>query len=476
MKSFSLLFILILFISKPLYLSAQQNLFLNPSFEIYNTCINPQSNNPYKLTTDWSQPSLDGTTSSNLCDENFWRPYILAKIEARTDTAAQYILMWYNDTRSPISDFRSYIVAKLKKPLVPNARYFFKMYMRCIYNNLDGFCKTNNQAIAFSQQYPKDAPDGQGALNFKPVIENNKIIDTTWTEISGCFTAKGGEQYAIIGNFKRKDSTSIQRFVNTSNPIILLGAYLIDDVLLAPLNLELPQDTSICAGDTLILKPNTQFPATYKWQDGTTTPQYRITKGGIYSVTINYNINNLSCSTEQHFTVNMLPRYKPLKTVDTTICDEKNILLKVGTGRKDDTITWQDNSQKDTLRVEKTGLYTAQITNACGRYVEDYKVSFVNCAINIYVPNVFSPNGDTQNETFGPFIQSEFPIILYEFAIYNRWGSRVFSSTDKNATWDGNFNGQPLLPDVYVWTLKLKANVGGKIVLKEEAGDVNLLR
>jgi gliding motility-associated-like protein len=476
MKSFSTLFILILFFSKPLSLLAQENLFPNPSFEIYNSCINPQSNNPYRLTTDWSQPSLDGTSSKNLCDESFWRPYILAKIEARTDTAAQYILMWYNDTRSPVSDFRSYIVAKLKKPLVPNARYFFRMYMRCIYNNLDGFCKTNNQAIAFSQQYPKDAPDGQGSLNLKPIFENQKIIDTTWTEISGCFTATGGEEYAIIGNFKRKDSTSIQKFGTNANPIILLGAYLIDDVSLVPLNLELPQDTAICEGDLLILKANTQFPATFKWQDGTTTPQYRITKGGTYSVVINYNINNLSCSTEQQITVNILPRYKPLKMVDTTICDEKNILLKVGTGRKDDTITWQDNSRKDTLRVQSTGIYTAKIANACGQYEETYKVNFAHCAIKIYAPNAFSPNGDNQNETFSPSIHAEFPITDYEFAVFNRWGNLIFTSTDQNTAWDGTFKGQPMQSDVYVWFVKIKANVGGRVVEKQEVGDVTILR
>ena len=172
----------------------------------------------------------------------------------------------------------------------------------------------------------------------------------------------------------------------------------------------------------------------------------------------------------------MLPRYKPLKMADTTICYEKSILLKVGTGRKDDTIIWQDNSRKDTLRVEKTGLYTAQISNACGRYTENYKVNFVNCAINIFVPNAFSPNGDNQNEVLNPFIHAEFPITDYEFAVFNRWGSLVFKSTDQKATWDGTFNGKSLESDVYVWTLRIKANVGGRIVLKEEAGDVNLIR
>ncbi len=477
MKTFSTFYMLILFFFKPLSLLAQANLLPNPSFEAYTSCINTQSKDTFKLTTDWSQPTLMGSVSTNLCDDDFWRPYILAKVEARTDTATQYILMWYNDTRAPKSDFRSYIVAKLKKPLVQNARYFFRMYMRCIFNNnIEGFCKTNNQAIAFSNEYPKDAPSGQGAINLIPAIENNKIVDTTWTEISGCFTAKGGEEYAIIGNFKRKDSTNIQKFVNNANPLVLLGSYLIDDVLLIPLNLELPKDTSICTGDTLLLKVKTQLPATYKWQDGLTTPQYRITKSGMYSVSITYDIGNLSCSTEQQITVHILPRYKPQKMIDTTICFDKSILLKVGTGRKDDTIMWQDKSMKDTLRIQKTGIYTAQIANACGQYKETYKVNFVNCAIKIYVPNAFSPNGDGQNDTFSAFIQAEFPITDFEFAVFNRWGSLIFKTIDRNAAWDGTFNGQPAQSDMYVWFLKIKAHVGDRIVEKLEVGDVQVLR
>ena len=477
MKKNAFFIFFILFNGLPLLLLAQENLFSNPSFENFDTCLNSQSKDTNRLTKDWSQPTPNGSISTIPCDDNFWRPYIRAIIEARTGIAVQYFATYYDDKRAFNADFRSYIVTKLKKTLVQDAKYFFRMYIRCIYNNnLSGFCKTNNQAVAFTTKYPVDAPDGQGAINLAPSIQNDKIVDTVWTEISGCFTAKGGEEYAIFGNFKKKDGTLIQKLANNSNPDVLLGSYIIDDVLLVPLNIELPQDTAICAGDTLVLDIKTPFSAAIKWQDGSTTPQYRVSKNGIYTVSLTYTINNMTCTTEQQIRVSILPRYKPLKIVDTTICFEKNILLKVGTGRRDDTITWQDNSRKDTFRVEKTGTYTAQIANACGHYTENYNVNFINCAINIYVPNVFSPNGDNQNEAFRPYIHAEFPIIDYEFAVFNRWGHLVFQSTDQNAAWDGTFKGKALQSDIYVWMLKIKASVGGKIKIKEEAGEVSLLK
>jgi gliding motility-associated-like protein len=480
MKMLCFLLFFILFLNLPQQLSAQENLFPNPSFEQFDTCINAQSKDTNRLSRAWSHPTEDGIVPDSIrCNEDFWLPYITANLEARTGKAVQYFVTYYSDDRATIADFRSYIVTKLKKPLVKDFKYFLKIYTRCIFNsNLGGFGKTNGQAVAFTQKYPADAPGGLGALNLKPTIQYEKVVDTAvWTEISGCFTANGGEKYAVFGNFKRKDSTIVKNLgPKDAFTFLTIGSYIIDDVSLTPLNMDFPSDTAICQGDTLILDLKTPFPATYKWQDGSTAQQYRVTKGGTYSFTISYDIQGTKCTTYQEVYVNMLPRYKPLKMVDTIICYDKSILLKTGTGRKDDTIIWSDNSRKDTLRVEKTGLYTATITNACGRYVEDYKVNFINCAINIYVPNAFSPNGDNQNETFSPFINSEFPILEYEFAVYNRWGNKVFASTDKTAAWDGQFNGKQLQPDVYIWTLKLIANVGGRRVLKEEAGDVNLLR
>lgn len=476
MKIHITVFILILCINKPINLSAQANLFNNPSFEDYSNCINRLSNDTFRLVKGWSQPTLNGATLTNTCDEDFWRPYLRAEVETRTGNAVQYILTWYSDTRAQNIDFRSYIVTKLKKPLVANAKYFFRGYMRCIFNNLDGFCKTNNQGIAFSEAYPKDVPVGQGAIDLKPVIKINTLVDSFWTEISGCFTAKGGEEYAVIGNFSRRDSTKVERLAKNSTTELLIGSYIIDDVLLVPLNLELPRDTAVCEGDTLILNANTYLPATFKWQDGSTIPQFKVNKGGTYSVSISYTINGAICQTEQHITVKMLPRYQPLTMVDTTLCFAKSILLKVGTGRKDDTIVWQDNSTKDTLRVLKKGIYTAQITNSCGRYSQTFDVNFALCNIHIYVPNAFSPNGDTQNDTFYPFIKTEFPIVGFEFTIYNRLGDLMYQSTEQTDAWDGTFKNKPIDSDVYIWFLKLKINLGGRIVEEWQSGDVSLLR
>jgi gliding motility-associated-like protein len=73
---------------------------------------------------------------------------------------------------------------------------------------------------------------------------------------------------------------------------------------------------------------------------------------------------------------------------------------------------------------------------------------------SIYIPNSFTPNGDGNNDSFGP-IMLEKPII-YNFLIFDRWGNLVFETLDRDLKWDGTMfnNGvKPIKEDVYVYKL-----------------------
>ncbi|NIG52604.1 gliding motility-associated C-terminal domain-containing protein [Chitinophaga sp. Cy-1792] len=89
---------------------------------------------------------------------------------------------------------------------------------------------------------------------------------------------------------------------------------------------------------------------------------------------------------------------------------------------------------------------------------------------NIYVPNLFSPNGDGVNDieyVYGTAIAQ------LEFRIYNQWGQLVFTSTDQRKGWDGTMNGVKQPVGVYVWIVKATMQDGTVITKK---GNVTLMR
>ena len=87
---------------------------------------------------------------------------------------------------------------------------------------------------------------------------------------------------------------------------------------------------------------------------------------------------------------------------------------------------------------------------------------------NIYVPNLFSPNGDGFNETWQIPALASFPD--NEVTVINREGQIVFNQFDYNGTWDGTYNGKPLPEATYYYLINIEQ--GTKIL----RGPITILR
>jgi gliding motility-associated-like protein len=90
---------------------------------------------------------------------------------------------------------------------------------------------------------------------------------------------------------------------------------------------------------------------------------------------------------------------------------------------------------------------------------------------DIYVPNAFTPNRDGLNDDF-----KIFPVGIKTFkylAVFNRWGNRVYYSTDVSKGWDGAVGARPGDAGTYVWIVE-GIDVNNKVVLKR--GVVQLIR
>jgi len=85
-------------------------------------------------------------------------------------------------------------------------------------------------------------------------------------------------------------------------------------------------------------------------------------------------------------------------------------------------------------------------------------------------PGVITPNGDGTNDFFRLFTAGT--VTDYTLLIFNRWGQKVFESTDPMEDWDGTKNGTPQNMDTYLYVAKYRLN-GAE---KEEDGQFSLIR
>ncbi len=124
-----------------------------------------------------------------------------------------------------------------------------------------------------------------------------------------------------------------------------------------------------------------------------------------------------------------------------------------------------------------TTAYTVSVSNAHGCSALDSMNIFVERNIAIYVPNVFSPNGDGINDRLlisaGAVVQE-----IESFTIFDRWGNMVylnehFLPNDPGEAWDGKQNGVTLNPGVYAFKMLVRFADGTTEI---RYGDVTVMR
>ncbi|HCC69713.1 MAG TPA: hypothetical protein DEQ09_00955 [Bacteroidales bacterium] len=79
-------------------------------------------------------------------------------------------------------------------------------------------------------------------------------------------------------------------------------------------------------------------------------------------------------------------------------------------------------------------------------------------ALNIFVPNAFTPDDNTVNEIFKPVLS--FSPVYYRLIIKNRAGVTLFKTSNYLEGWNGRHGSRKLPEDVYIWFLELKTPEG----------------
>ena len=94
----------------------------------------------------------------------------------------------------------------------------------------------------------------------------------------------------------------------------------------------------------------------------------------------------------------------------------------------------------------------------------------VNYESVLDLPNAFSP-GSAPNDLLK--IVKRGQATLKKFAVFNRWGQKVFETTNIEEGWDGQFKGRPQPLGVYVYMVEAITNTGRRFY---KQGNVTLIR
>jgi gliding motility-associated-like protein len=119
-----------------------------------------------------------------------------------------------------------------------------------------------------------------------------------------------------------------------------------------------------------------------------------------------------------------------------------------------------------------TTTYYLYATSAFGCFNRDSVTVSVESYTLILLPSAFTPNDDGLNDVFriARYLNIEY---LEEFAVFDRWGGKVFTTDVITDGWNGTYKGHPEEMGTYVWYVKAHTYDGQDILKK---GNVTLIR
>ena len=215
-----------------------------------------------------------------------------------------------------------------------------------------------------------------------------------------------------------------------------------------PLAVNFGPDTSICEGDTLTLTVNGPVNS-FQWSTGSSAPQLNVSQSGTYAVTIT-DLN--ACTNSDTIKVNVIGLPRPNLGKDTHICLDDSMLLDAGNFY---TYNWSNNATQRYIVVHNEGLYWVEVTGQCGSGSDTIRLQLLDC--DFFVPNVFTPNGDGINDRF-EIVSKD--LSKYHLCVYNRWGAKIFCTSDLNTQWDGTYKGENCSDGVYFWVAEYERKSG----------------
>ena len=209
---------------------------------------------------------------------------------------------------------------------------------------------------------------------------------------------------------------------------------------------RLNHDSLLCTGNTRLLDAGESY-RSYYWNDGSIARQISVAAPGTYSVEV---VDDNGCLGSDSTTIiELLPLPKAFLPEDALVCTYGSLPIKPL--RNFNSYQWSTGAITEHITVNKPGVYDLKVVDDHGCTGRDtVVVGLKQCMEGFYIPTAFTPNRDGKNDAFKPLLFGN--VVKYRFTIYNRWGSKVFETTELQKGWNGRFQSSENDTGVFVWT------------------------
>lgn len=232
-------------------------------------------------------------------------------------------------------------------------------------------------------------------------------------------------------------------------------------------------DTTICIGDMVGVAASPSDPSwTFSWNTGQNTDSFTDTPTA--NTTYVVTIDNGFCTDMDSLQLNVITPTPVNLGPDITItlgdCDTLNAggsgsyIWTPATGLS--CTTCANPEACPTV----TTTYSVTLTDADGCLVSDDITITIEEDFDLWMPNVFSPNGDGENDQFMAYGRGIETIAIW---IYDRWGELVYEGQDLLSGWDGTYNGDEMDSAVFIYRVEASFLNGETI---SDSGNFTLVR
>lgn len=171
----------------------------------------------------------------------------------------------------------------------------------------------------------------------------------------------------------------------------------------------------------------------------------------LYEACTVYDANNEEIYLKADFTYDRIPCTKQIKFINLS-SDTLNSFWSFGDGAISN-----ENNPSHTYKIDKAYSVTliSRSLSACSDTAEK-TILFEDDALvdRLFIPNVFTPNGDGTNDSFEIFEINNPCANPGRLTIFNRWGKKVFETEGKGLKWDGKSNLRAMSNGVYFYVLE----------------------